>query len=100
MGRFKVQLRGENFLLDLDGEHAKFFFTATRIVKADSQRAAERIALIQLHQEINRSAHIVKNIPNAPRVFAEQTELLKIYQSLGKRKYRGINFIKDENETR
>ena len=56
MGRYKVQLRGENFLLDLDGEHSRFGFTATRVVNAASGEEARKIATIILYQELNQSS--------------------------------------------
>lgn len=99
MPRFRVQMRGENFLLDLDGEHAKFGLQATRIVKASTQQEAERIALIRMHQEINQSSHLVKNTPDAPRIYLERTETLKCYQYAGGKKYQDIKFIQEETDT-
>lgn len=96
MPRFRVQIRGENFLLDLDGEHAKFCLQATRIVKAATQQEAEKIALIKMHQEVNRSSHLIKDIPDAPKIYLEQIEALRFYQFSRGKKYRGINFIKEE----
>jgi len=91
-------MRGENFLLDLDGEHDKFGLQATRTVKAATQQEAERIALIKLHQEINQSNQLVKNIPDAPRIYLEKTEILKFYQFSGGKKNRGIDFFKEETQ--
>jgi len=96
MRRYRIQLRGENFLLNLDGEHAKFSLQATRVIKAGSRTEAERIALIQIHQELNQSSHIVKNTPDVPRVFVEKTDELKFYQFVSKRILRGFQFFSEE----
>lgn len=96
MGRYKVVLRGENFLLDLDGDHSKFRFTATRVVRAKSQEEAQKIAIILIYQELNQSRHTVKNIYNAPRINSERVEKLRCYHLFRKKTLRGFNFIKDD----
>lgn len=98
MPRFRVQLRGDNFLLDLDGEHAKFGLRATRIIKAETEQEAVKIAIIRLHQQINKSNQLVKDTLDAPNVYLERTETLKFYQRCGGRKYQEIKFIKEETD--
>ena len=96
MGRYKVQLRGENFLLDLDGEHSRFGFTATRVVNAASGEEARKIATIILYQELNQSSHVVKNIYDAPRIKPERVDELNFYHFVRKKTQSGFNFVKDE----
>ncbi len=98
MQRYLIQLRGDNFLLDLDGEHEKFSLQATRIIKAGSSAEAERIALIKFHQELNQSPHIVKNTPDAPRVIVDQIEELKFFQIVSKKSVRGFQFLAEEKD--
>lgn len=74
MPRFRVKLSGSNFLLNLDGEHAKFGFRTIRIVSADSVAEAEKMALILIHQDLNQSRQIIKNIPDAHKVVVESVE--------------------------
>lgn len=96
MKRYRIQLRGENFLLDLDGEHGKFGFRASRVIKAETQAEAERIALIRIHQELNRYAPIVKNTPDAPRIILEQVKELKFFHLTGKNQSGGFDFVSEE----
>ena len=98
MKRFKVQLRGENFLLDLDGDHGKFGFTTSRVIKASDPDEAKRIAIIQLHQELNRSANIIKNTLDAPKVYPLDIEPLNFFSFLVAKKPRGFEFINEENQ--
>ena len=96
MKRYRIKISGENFLLDLDCDHGKFGFRAIRVIKADSPDEAKRIALILIRQELNRSAHIIKNSPDAPRVFAEVIEELKFFQFASKKKNKRFEFICEE----
>lgn len=50
MKKFKVQLHGRNFLLNVDGEPGKFGFHATRFVIAENPQEAGKIAVILIHQ--------------------------------------------------
>ena len=96
MKRYRIQLRGENFLLDMDGEHGKFGFCVSRVIKAETREEAERIALIRIHQELNRYAPIVKNTPDAPRIILEQVKELKFYNlSRGEQSGR-FEFVSEE----
>ena len=98
MKRFRIQLRGENFLLDLDGEHGKFGLRATRVIRANTSQEAERIGLIQIHQELNQSSHIIKSTPDAPRMIAETIDELKFYQFVSKKTLNGFEFFSEEQD--
>ena len=98
MQRYRDQIRGENFLLNLDGEHEKFSLLATRVIKADCRQDAERIALIQTHQELNQSSHIVKSTPDKPRVVVENIEELKFFQFVSKKAVSGFQFFAEEQD--
>ena len=99
MDRYKILLHGEHFLLNLDGEHARVGFYATRIVKSDSAADAERIAVIRIHQELNLNRHIVKSIPVPPSVMVEKIEKMGTFQFVRKQKLRGLIFHKEEEAT-
>lgn len=96
MGRYKVLVRGDNFLLSLDGEHAKFGFYATRIVKSETAEDAERIAIIRIHQELNQSDHIIKNTADVPSVKVEKTVKMGSFQFIRKQRVRGFSFHPEE----
>lgn len=99
MDRYKILLHGEHFLLNLDGEHAKVGFYATRIVRSDSAADAERIAVIRIHQELNLNSHIVKNIPVLPSVIVEKIEKMGSFQFVRKQKLCGFTFHTEEEAT-
>jgi len=50
MKKFEVKLHGTNFLFNLDGDLKKFGFYATKFVKAENPRKAEKIAVILSYQ--------------------------------------------------
>jgi len=97
MKRYRIQICGENFLLDLDGDLGKFGFSATRVIKANNRSDAERIALIKIHCELNQSAHVIKNSPDAPRVYAESIEELKFFHFTSKKRYNRFDFFSEEH---
>lgn len=99
MGRYKILLRGDNFLLSIDGEHAKFGFYATRIVKSVSAEQAERIAIIRVHQELNRNHQIVKNIPDVPTVRVEKSEEMGPFQFFSKKNAAGFIYHSEAEKT-
>jgi len=68
MARFFVKLHGENVLLSLDGEHGKFSFNVSRLIRAQSPDEAGRIAIIQVHQHLNQNEHVVKTLPDPPKI--------------------------------
>ena len=99
MDRYKVLLRGDNFLLNLDGEHGKFGFYATRIVKSASLEEAEKNAVIRIHQELNKTRFIVKGMLGSPKVSVEKSEKMGTFQFSFKKNVRGFNFHKEEEFT-
>ncbi len=99
MARYKVLVRGDNFLLSLDGEHAKFGFYATRIVKSETAEDAERIAIIRIHQELNQSDHIIKNTADVPSVKVESTVKIGPFRFIRKQHVRGFSFHREEEVT-
>ena len=99
MGRYIVLVRGDNFLLSLDGEHAKFGFYATRIVKSETTKGAERIAIIRIHHELNQSDHVVKGTADVPSVRVEKTEKMGPFQFVRKQRARGFIFHPEEEAT-
>ncbi len=98
MPRYKVYMRGENYLLSLDGEHGKFGFSTARIVKAQSAEEAERIALIRTHQELNSKAYIVNSTPDAPRLKVEKLEQVGLFHFGRKAELQGFPFVSEESE--
>lgn len=96
MKRYRIEICGENLLLDLDGDHGKFGFTTTRVIKARTPDEAKRIALIQIHQQLNNGAQVVKSTPDAPRVYAVSIEELKFFQFISKKRCGSFDFVSEE----
>ena len=96
MARYKVLLRGDNFLLNLDGDHSKFGFYATRIVKSASLEEAEKNAVIRIRHELNKSRFIVKDLLYIPNVSVEKSEMISFFHFSRKKNLRGFKFHKEE----
>lgn len=96
MSRYKVHLRGENFLLNLDGDHGKFGFSTARVITADNQEEAVRIAIIRVHQELNQSSNVIKDVPDTPRIILDRVEKLKFFHFIKKKESCGFNFISED----
>jgi len=97
MGRFLVTVRGENFLLSLDGEHGKFGFTASWVVVAQSSAEAERIAIIQLYQQLNQNEQTVNNSQDAAKVSVVATEKRGLLACIGKKRSPDILFSSEDD---
>jgi hypothetical protein len=65
MPLFRVQVRGENFLLNLTGEPQLLGFRVAHYVRADSEAEAERTAIIITRQNRHLHDHL-QNIPQNP----------------------------------
>ena len=98
MQKFKVQLHGQNFLLNFDGEHKKFGFHATRYVSAASRSEAERIAIIMIHQYHAIRDALANEGTDSPVVTATETRTINVFQSLFFRSTDTFKFYPEENE--
>ena len=68
MKRFKIELQGENFLLNLNGEPRKFGFFLRRYLRAIDEVMAEKAATIQTRQIPTLKQGICNNSEDPPRV--------------------------------
>ncbi|WP_020677237.1 hypothetical protein [Geopsychrobacter electrodiphilus] len=71
MKRFWLELRGENFLLNLDREPRKFGFQLSRYLRAEDEGLAEKTASIQARQ-IPVLKQVCNNREDPPRVVLQQ----------------------------
>ena len=98
MNRFKVQLQGENFLVNCDGEHRKFGFRAQRIIDATDIESARKIAIIRVHQELNESDfRIIENADSSRVQILEIIGLTKL-QRIRKKLFSGFEFYPEEDD--
>jgi hypothetical protein len=90
MNKFKVQLHGENFLLNLDGELKKYGFYATKFVEAENSQAAEKIAVILIHQSPNLREIVRNESKDRPKINLKEIEevsFLKFFTNKTKTKF-------------
>lgn len=98
MPRFKIYLRGENFLLSLDGEHGKYGFHACRIVRAADCETAKRIAIILVHKELNRDTTILNQSPQDRfRLTVVRLEKLSVLNFARKKSCQGFDFFSEDS---
>ncbi len=72
MKRFRIELRGENFLLNLDGEPRKFGFHLSRYLRAVDAATAEKTAAIQVRQIPTLKQGVGNNSEDPPRICLQQ----------------------------
>ena len=98
MQKFKIQLHGQNFLLNFDGEHKKFGFHATRYVAAENRQKAERIAIIQIHQYHAIRDALANEGSDSPVVHVTDARPVNFFRSTFLRSADTFNFYPEENE--
>ncbi len=97
MNRFKVQIQGENFLVNCDGEHKKFGFRAQRIIDANDMDSARKIAIIRVHQELNESDFRIIENAESSRVRILDIIGLNKLQRVRKKSFAGFEFYPEED---
>ena len=73
MKHFRVFLRGENFLLTVDGQQTRMGFYTTRFVQADNPESAELLAVDLLRTD--KKLRGVANLrSDPPMIFADEID--------------------------
>ncbi len=62
MPKYKVEINGANFLIDMEGHPAKHGFFTARFVEAPDAAAAENAA-VQMIRDTQRCRDLVRNAP-------------------------------------
>lgn len=76
MTKYKVEINGANFLIDLEGRMAKCGFFTTRFLESTDSAAAENSA-VQMIRETRRLRDLVRNIPDDPP-FMDVTSVIEL----------------------
>ncbi len=77
--KFKVFVRGENFLMNIDGVERRYGFYTTRFVEAQSEEEAE-LAVVNLLRNDPRLVQAVMNEKiDPPMMYAEEITELKSF---------------------
>jgi hypothetical protein len=93
MKKFRVLVRGENFLLESEGAVKRFGFYTTRFVEAADEREAEQRAVESLRQE-DRLRGRVNDRSDPPMLFAEEVVELSSFEGVENRSP-GLAFYED-----
>ena len=92
MKQYRVLLKGENFLLNNEGEIKRMGFYTTRFVDAPNEDEAELTA-VELIRKDNWLREAVRNDrPDPPMIFAEEIEEISTFDNPGA----GFTFYEEE----
>ena len=70
MKKYKVFVRGQNFLINLDGVNQKMGFYTTRFIEAESEEAAEYAVMDMLRCDPKLVKGVLNERSDPPLVFA------------------------------
>jgi hypothetical protein len=82
MGKYKVLLRGQNFLLEMDGEAQKLGFYTTRFVEGNDRCTAEQKAISSLRDDPELRDIVRNESSDAPMLFVEQIDEIDSFAGL------------------
>jgi hypothetical protein len=98
MKRFKVKVRGENFLLNFNGEFKKYGFHATRFVKAENAKEAQKIAVILAHQNPILRNSVLNEDADRPAVKLEEIEEVGFFKFFTKKSTNDFTFYPEDED--
>jgi hypothetical protein len=74
MTYFRVFLRGENFLMEVNGKATRIGFFTTRFVQANDRDGAELLAVDLIRSDKWLRGAVQNTQTDPPRIFAEEIE--------------------------
>ncbi|HEX8745798.1 MAG TPA: hypothetical protein VF717_01275 [Pyrinomonadaceae bacterium] len=74
MGKYRVLINGENFLLDFDGQLRKLGFYVTRAVDAQDPDEAELTAVDLVREDSRLKGNVLNERDDPPMLYAEDVE--------------------------
>lgn len=96
---YKLTIRGENFLMKINGQMQKLGFYNTRYVKAQNEEEAEHLIVHVLMNELKEQNSVKNNEYDPPRMFLEEIQEMESFKDV---QLPGSGFIfhteKSENE--
>lgn len=95
MKKFRVLVRGENFLLKSEGAVKRFGFYTTRFVEALDKDEAERRAVESLRQENRLREGVLNDHSDPPMLFAEEIDEISSFDAVEDRSP-GLAFYEDQ----
>ena len=82
MKKFRVFVRGENFLINLDDLEKKLGFYTTRYVEAHNKEAAEYVAMDMLRGDPKLAKGVLNDKSDPPMMYAEEVEEIDSFEGL------------------
>ena len=80
MNKYRVFVRGENFLLKVDSQDQKLGFYVTVFVEATDEHAAETKAMDLLRNDPKLVNNILNTKADAPLMFVDELEELEAFE--------------------
>jgi hypothetical protein len=77
VAHYRVFLRGENFLMDVNGKPARIGFFTTRFVQANNRDGAELLAVDLIRSDKWLRGAVSNSLSDPPRIFAEEIEVVE-----------------------
>jgi hypothetical protein len=74
---YRVFLRGDNFLLDVDGKSTRMGFFTTRFVQANNREGAKLLAVDLIRNDSWLKGAVSNPRTDPPRIFAEEIEAVE-----------------------
>lgn len=97
MKNFRVLVRGQNFLINLDDVDQKVGFYTTRFVEAQNQEAAEYAVMDMLRDDPKLAKGVLNDKSDPPMMYAEEVEEIDSFKGL-QLPGTGFAFYPDEKE--
>ena len=97
MKKYKVLIRGENFLINLEGEDQKFGFCTTAFIEAQDEEQAEQRAISLLRDDKEFRQSVLNVQSDAPMMFVDEIDELESFEGLNLPRT-GLSFFPEENK--
>ena len=78
--KYKVLVRGENFLMNIDDVNQKVGFYTTRFVEAESEEEAENKVIDILRNDPKLIKSVLNKKSDSPMIYVEEIEQLKSFK--------------------
>jgi len=97
MNWYRVQLNGQNFLLNLEGDSQKFGFYTTRDIEAESYEGAELKVIKTIQEDETLKNNVLNGKNDSPTIYINEMKLFESDEE--KLNNSGFTFYREDNET-